>query len=131
MGKKEQLKPLSSKELKEKYPELAKMTVSQVVQSKVFEDKFNKAVNSLLNAREKVSKSLHDNSLNLRRTMLDRLDEHNLLDIDYFGPEYCLCLDKESRLSAEIRAAILHFGKQVYNDAIKELIKQYDNESKN
>lgn len=110
------------KEIKEKYPELAKMTLGDIVHSDAFAQKFKEAVKQF-----ETFVTLAGGSHNFKRNSLIVLDEKGFLKLDIFKAEYLKVLDKNSCLSTQLRQAIAIFGKNIYVEAVKLLMQKYDN----
>lgn len=112
---------MSLEEAKEKYPELAKMTLGEIVHSDTFARKFKEAVDQfdmfIMHAG-----GVH----NLKRNPLIVLEEKGYLKLDTFKVEYLKVLDKNSSLPTQLRQAVAIFGKSIYVQAVKSLMQKYD-----
>lgn len=115
------METLNLQELKEKYPEIAKMTVEQVVDSNEFKHQFQKAVTTIRNARHKLLDALDGQ---LKRNIYDRLVDKKLLKTEYFCNEFKKCINKESKLPSQLRNFVVSFGNNIYKDTIKQMMKQ-------
>lgn len=114
---------MSLEEAKEKYPELAKMTLGEIVHSDMFACKFKEAVDQF-----DLFIAQAGGAHNLKRNPLIILEEKGYLKLDIFKVEYLKVLDKNSSLSTQLRQAIAVFGKNVYIQAVKALMQKCDNE---
>lgn len=114
-------KPLTPEELKKRYPELAKMTMGDIVGTKEFERHFGITVR-------------HTRGLSLEasfRLGLTSLDKSGLLQVERFREEFLKCLDKVSTESHVRRSLIVFIGMNAYNGAIVEIMKKYDEQKSN
>lgn len=109
-------------EIKQKYPEIAKMTVKDVVESVEFETAFKEAWKT---AWEKV----RDYEAKLKiisRHPIRILRAKKMFEIDNFRKEYLAVINKQSNLSASQRQTISVIGSMAYTKTIKNLMDKYD-----
>lgn len=107
-------------EIKEKYPELQKMTVYDVLLTQEYKHNFKVA---------KKQYSFFLSTLNepIKRNPLSRLEEIGILSTHkIFIDEYCNCLDKCSTLSRELRDTVITLGRNIYVKTVKDLMEKYD-----
>lgn len=110
-------------EIKQKYPEIAAMTVKDVVETDEFKQSYEIAL-------KKSWKQLHDYE-NKTRTYVGRhplriMHHKSLLEFDSFKAEFLKGLDKQSKLSANFRQVIAAIGSMAYTKAVELLMKKYD-----
>ena len=100
-------------EFKKKYPEIAKMTVAEVVATNLFVIGLRKAI------------------VNYRATAgnyyaFQSLKYNNTLEPENFRKEYIACMDKESKLSVIKRNIVLAIGNDAYRRTVKQMMDNYD-----
>jgi len=116
-----------AKDFREKYPEIAKMTVADVVATDIFTAGIKNAVatvgikNAVANYRGCGATSYYA----FRSLKID-----NTLEPDNFRKEYIACMDKESTLPAIKRAIILAIGNYAYRRTVKLMMDNYDSTQK-
>ena len=98
-------------EIREKYPEIAKMTVAEVVATNLFTIGLRQAITSyrIVNYYAYVS---------LRR--------NNTFEPENFRKEYIACMDKESKMPYAKRAIVLAIGNDAYRRTVKQMMDNYD-----
>ena len=99
--------------IKEKYPEIAAMTVEDIVNSEEFGKQYEKAIDAY---------SPHIREYYAYRSLLKK----GILDIEAFRKEYIRCIDKESKLSFVKRVVVYSIGNDAYARTIKQMMKEYD-----
>ena len=98
-------------EIREKYPEIAKMTVAEVVATNLFTIGLRQAITSyrIVNYYAYVS---------LRR--------NNTFEPENFRKEYIACMDKESKMPYAKRTIVLAIGNDAYRRTVKQMMDNYD-----
>lgn len=99
--------------IKEKYPEIAKMTQFDVIMS----DEFTGFIDSTAYGFPRL----------INPYLLKSLAKDGLLEPEKFKAEYVACLDKVSNLPYAKRVAIMALGSAVYAKTIKKMMIDYDN----
>ncbi len=100
-----------AKDIREKYPEIAKMTVAEVVNTNLFAIGLRKAINSYRIVNYYAFQSLKRN---------------NTLEQENFRKEYIACLDKESKMPVAKRNIVLAIGNDAYRRTVKQMMDNYD-----
>lgn len=103
---------MNAEELKTKYPKIAKMTVSEVVNSEYFKKSYNGYVGS-----SRFGKYYY---------AAKSLKAEKLLEFENFKKCYLECFDKISNLLFAKRMVICQIGNEAYTKAVGLLIKNYD-----
>lgn len=104
---------LDANDIREKYPEIAKMTVAEVVASNLFVIGLRKAVTSY---------RIFNNSY----YAFQSLKRNNTLEPESFRREYIACMDKESKMPVAKRNIILAIGNDAYRRTVKQMMDNYD-----
>lgn len=101
-------------EFKKKYPEIAKMTVAEVVATNLFTVGLRQAITSyrVLNYYNYYA--------------FQSLRRNNTLEPENFRKEYIACMDKESKMPYAKRIIILAIGNDAYRRTVKQMMKNYD-----
>lgn len=114
---------LSAEAMREKYPEIAKLTVAEVVDTEAFrkaaQDKIQHLKLMFMIGAKEGSKYVYGASFL-------RLYHDNELSQLAFGPNYIDVLDKQSSLSSTDRAIIKSIGDEVYAKVVAKMIEDYD-----
>ena len=112
-GIKEQEAKIESEadEFKKKYPEIAKMTVAEVVATNLFTVGLRQAITSYRVLNYYAFQSLRRN---------------NTLEPENFRKEYIACMDKESKMPYAKRIIVLTIGNDAYRRTVKQMMKNYD-----
>lgn len=112
-GIKEQEAKIESEadEFKKKYPEIAKMTVAEVVATNLFTVGLRQAITSYRVLNYYAFQSLKRN---------------NTLEPENFRKEYIACMDKESKMPYAKRIIVLAIGNDAYRRTVKQMMKNYD-----
>ena len=97
--------------IREKYPEIAKMTVAEVVATNLFTIGLRKAITSYRIVDYYAFRSLKRN---------------NTLEPENFRKEYIACMDKESKMPYAKRIIILAIGDDAYRRTVMQMMKNYD-----
>ena len=100
-----------AEDIKTKYPEIAKMTVAEVVNTNLFAIGLRKAINSYRIVNYYAFQSLRRN---------------NTLEPENFRKEYIACLDKVSNMSVAKRNIVLAIGNDAYRRTVKQMMDNYD-----
>lgn len=98
-------------DIREKYPEIAKMTVAEVVATNLFVIGLRKAITSYRIFNYYAFQSLKRN---------------NTFEPENFRKEYIACMDKESKMPAAKRAIVLAIGNDAYRRTVKQMMDNYD-----
>ncbi len=96
---------------KKKYPEIAKMTVAEVVATNLFTVGLRQAITSYRILDYYAFRSLKRN---------------NTLEPENFRKEYIACMDKESKMPYAKRIIILAIGNDAYRRTVNQMMKNYD-----
>lgn len=131
MAKKKQVKPqqlneatqLSAEAMREKYPEIAKLTIAEVVDTEAF----RKAAQDKIQHLKLMFKiGAKEGGKYVYGASFLRLYHDNELSQLAFGPNYIDVLDKQSSLSSTDRAIIKSIGDEVYAKVVAKMIEDYD-----
>ena len=98
-------------DFRKKYPEIAKMTVADVVATNLFTVGLRQAITSYRVLNFYAFQSLRRN---------------NTLEPENFRKEYIACMDKESKMPYAKRIIILSIGNDAYCRTVKQMMKNYD-----
>lgn len=98
-------------EFKKKYPEIAKMTVAEVVATNLFTVDLRQAITSYRVLNYYAFQSLRRN---------------NTLEPENFRKEYIACMDKESKMPYAKRIIVLAIGNDAYRRTVNQMMKNYD-----
>ena len=98
-------------EIREKYPEIAKMTVAEVVATNLFTVGLRQAITSYRVLNYYAFQSLKRN---------------NTLEPENFIKEYIACMDKESKMPYAKRVIVLAIGNDAYRRTVKQMMENYD-----
>jgi hypothetical protein len=105
-----------AKDIREKYPEIAKMTVAEVVATNLFVIGLRKAIANY-NRLTKVAGVYY---------AYQYLKQNNTLEPENFRKEYIACMDKESKMPAIKRSIVLAIGNDAYRRTVKQMMDNYD-----
>lgn len=100
-------------ELNKKYPNIAKMTVADVVAL----DSFDKHLQNVVDTYKTNTISYY---------AFKSLHKNDILKVENFKKEYISCLDKHSKLPTIKRAIIIDIGHKAYRKTVLELTEQQD-----
>ena len=100
-----------AEDIKTKYPEIAKMTVAEVVATNLFVIGLRKAITSYRIVNYYAFQSLKRN---------------NTLEPENFRKEYIACLDKVSNMPVAKRNIVLAIGNDAYRRTVKQMMDNYD-----
>lgn len=103
-------------EFRAKYPEIAKMTVQEVVETDFFATKLPEAV--------KANKTGNYYAL-------QSLKNSGGFEIDAFRTEYIACINNQSKLPAAKRIIIVSIGNDAYKRTVNQMVKDYEQQSRN
>ena len=103
-------------DIRAKYPEIAKMTMADIVETEIF--------------AQKLELSIIGCSKMVNYYALQSLKQNKTLEPDNFKKEYIKCLDSESNLPVAKRIVILCIGEDAYKRTVKQMMKEYDNAKK-
>lgn len=98
-------------DIREKYPEIAKMTVAEVIATNLFTIGLKQAITSYRIVNYYAFQSLKRN---------------NTLEPENFRKEYIACMDKESKMPYAKRVIVLAIGNNAYRRTVKQMMKNYD-----
>lgn len=99
-------------EFKKKYPEIAKMTVAEVVATDLFAEKL-KGVIANYNKR-------------LDYYAFKSLEKNKVFETENFRKEYIACMDKESNMPYAKRYIVLDIGNTAYHRTVTQMMRDYD-----
>ena len=105
-----------AKDIREKYPEIAKMTVAEVVATNLFVIGLRKAIASY-SRLIKVAGVYY---------AFQSLKQNNTLEPENFRQEYIDCMDKESKMPAIKRSIVFAIGNDAYRRTVKQMMDNYD-----
>ena len=100
-----------AEDIRTKYPEIAKMTVAEVVATNLFTVSLRQAITSYRVLNYYAFQSLRRN---------------NTLEPENFRKEYIACMDKESKMPYAKRIIVLTIGNDAYRRTVKQMMKNYD-----
>ena len=103
--------------IREKYPEIAKMTVAEVVATNLFVIGLRKAIANYNRFIIKVAGTYY---------AFQSLKRNNTLEPENFRREYIACIDKESKMPAVKRNIVLAIGNDAYRRTVKQMMDNYD-----
>lgn len=111
--KKEQIEA-EAEDIREKYPEIAKMTVTEVVATNLFVMCLRKAIKNyrIFNRSQYYA--------------FQSLKQNNTLEPENFRKEYIACMDKESKLPVAKRSIVFAIGNDAYIRTVKQMMENYD-----
>ena len=98
--------------IREKYPEIAKMTVAEVVATDLFAEKL-KGVIANYNKR-------------LDYYAFKSLEKNKVFETENFRKEYIACMDKESNMPYAKRYIVLDIGNTTYHRTVTQMMRDYD-----
>lgn len=98
--------------IREKYPEIAKMTVAEVVATDLFAEKL-KGVIANYNKR-------------LDYYAFKSLEKNKVFETENFRKEYIACMDKESDMPYAKRYIVLDIGNTAYHRTVTQMMRDYD-----
>ena len=98
-------------EFKKKYPEIAKMTVAEVVATDLFAEKL---------------KGVVTNYRILDYYAFKSLKRENIFEAENFRKEYIACMDKESNMPYAKRYIVLDIGNTAYHRTVTQMMRDYD-----
>lgn len=98
--------------IREKYPEIAKMTVAEVVATDLFAEKL-KGVIANYNKR-------------LDYYAFKSLEKNEVFETENFRKEYIACMDKESNMPYAKRYIVLDIGNTAYHRTVTQMMRDYN-----
>lgn len=131
MAKKKQIKKqelskaaqLSAEAMREKYPEIAKLTIAEVVDTEAFR---KAAQDKIQHLKLMFKVGAKEGSKYVYGASFLRLYHDGELSQLAFGPNYIDVLDKQSSLSSTDRVIIKSIGDEVYAKVVAKMIEDYD-----
>ena len=112
--------------IKELYPEIAKLTIQDIVSSDAFKLEYDKLIG--LGRRKMLTLIPHESQyINAFNQMMD---SKNIRKASDFAKYYIDCLDRVSNLPVSKRVVIYSIGNFVYSNTIKGMMDKYDHEHK-
>lgn len=104
-----------AKDIREKYPEIAKMTVAEVVATNLFIIGLRQAITSY-------------EAFNKRQVFyaFKSLKLNNIFEPENFRKEYIACIDKKSKMPFAKRVIIIDIGNDAYRRTILQMMKNHD-----
>jgi NAD-dependent SIR2 family protein deacetylase len=113
---------LSAEAMREKYPEIAKLTIAEVVDTEAF----RKAAQDKITHLYRTFTKYCEGTKYVYAASFLRLYRDNELSQLAFGTNYIDVLDKQSSLSSTDRAIIKSIGDEVYAKVVAKMIEDYD-----
>lgn len=113
----EQKVETEANDIRTKYPEIAKMTVADIVATEAFAKMYQTIISVFKPPRYYFY-------------AFQSLKKNNTLEIENFRKEYIACLDKHSNMPVIKRVLVLELGKSVYQATVRQMMKEYDNNKK-
>lgn len=98
--------------IREKYPEIAKMTVAEVVATDLFAEKL-KGVIANYNRR-------------IDYYAFKSLEKNKVFETENFRKEYIACMDNESNMPYAKRFIVLDIGNAAYGRTVTQMMRDYD-----
>ncbi len=98
--------------IRTKYPEIAKMTVAEVVATDLFAEKL-KSIIANYNKR-------------LDYYAFKSLEKNKIFETENFRKEYIACMDKESNMPYAKRYIVLNIGNATYHHTVTQMMRDYD-----
>lgn len=110
------------KEMKQKYPEIAKMTMKDIVETNEFETCLEEAYKA---AWREIR--IYETKLRIiSKHPIRILKAQKVFEIDNFRKEYLAIIDKQSHRPAASRQVIASIGSMAYTKTVEMLMKEYD-----
>lgn len=109
-------------EIKQKYPEIAKMTMKDVIETKEFKT-------ALEDAHKAAWREIRIYETKLRiisKHPIRALEAKKMFEVENFRKEYLAVIDKQSKLAAGQRQVIASIGSMAYTKTVELLMKKYD-----
>lgn len=100
-------------DFKKKYPEIARMTVAEVVATELFAKKLDVTIKCYKGTKANFYAFLS-------------LKKDKTLEPENFRKEYVACLDKESKMPYTKRLTVLIIGDDAYRRTVKQMMEEYD-----
>lgn len=94
-----------------KYPEIAKMTVQEVVETDLFATKLPEAIRA--------------NKVGNYYALLS-LKNSGAFELDTFRADYLACINQQSKLPAAKRLIIVSIGNDAYKRTVNQMVKDYE-----
>lgn len=114
---------LSAEAMREKYPEIAKLTIAEVVDTEAFR---KAAQDKIQHLKLMFKVGAKEGSKYVYGASFLRLYHGGELSQLAFGPNYIDVLDKQSSLSSTDRTIIKSIGDEVYAKVVAKMIEDYD-----
>lgn len=114
-------------EMKQKYPEIAKMTMKDVIETNEFEA-------CLEDAHKAAWREVRIYETKLRiisKHPIRVLEARKMFEVENFRKEYLAIIDKQSELPNAQRTAIASIGSMAYTKTVEMLMKEYDDKNSN
>lgn len=103
-------------DIREKYPEIAKMTVAEVVATNLF----------VIGLRKAIENYKHRAVNSSQYYAFQSLKRNNTLEPENFRQEYIACMDKESKMPVAKRDIVLTIGNDAYHRTVKQMMDNYE-----
>ena len=101
----------NAEDIRTKYPEIAKMTVAEIVATDLFAEKL---------------KGVVTNYRILDYYAFKSLKRENIFEAENFRKEYIACMDKESKMPYAKRFIVLDIGNTTYRRTVTQMMRDYD-----
>lgn len=114
-------------EMKQKYPEIAKMTMKDVIETNEFEA-------CLEDAHKAAWREVRIYETKLRiisKHPIRVLEARKMFEVENFRKEYLAIIDKQSELPNAQRTVIASIGSMAYTKTVEILMKEYDDKNSN
>lgn len=124
---KENTKQQELERMKQKYPEIAKMTMKDVIETNEFEA-------CLEDAHKAAWREVRIYETKLRiisKHPIRVLEARKMFEVENFRKEYLAVIDKQSKLPNAQRTVIASIGSMAYTKTVEILMKEYDDKNSN
>lgn len=112
-------------EIKQKYPEIAKMTMEDVIETAEFEIALEEAYKAAWREIRIYETKLRIISKHPIRV----LKAQKVFEVETFRKEYLAVIDKQSMRSSAQRQTIASIGSMAYTKTVELLMKKYDSQN--
>lgn len=111
-------------EMKQKYPEIAKMTMRDIIETNEFETALEEAYKA---AWREIR--IYETKLRIiSKHPIRILNAQKVFEVEKFRGEYLAIVDKQSHRPADQRQVIASIGSMAYTKTVEMLMKKYDTE---
>lgn len=113
-------------EIKQKYPEIAKMTMEDVIKT----DEFEIALEEAYKAAWREIRIYETKLRIISKHPIRVLKAQKVFEVETFRKEYLAVIDKQSARPSAQRQTIASIGSMAYTKTVELLMKKYDTERK-